>query len=60
MIRPKIGLVTCVHPLYDLPAVAARRRDAIEGLRSSGCEVIAANVPGLESDFWMTWRRNTL
>jgi L-fucose isomerase-like protein len=50
MIRPKIGLVTCVHPLYDLPAVAARRRDAIEGLRSSGCEVIAADVPRSPAD----------
>jgi L-fucose isomerase-like protein len=50
MIRPKIGLVTCVHPLYDLPAVAARRRDAIEGLRATGCEVIAAAVPRSPAD----------
>ena len=50
MIRPKIGLVTCVHPLYDLPAVAARRRDAIEGLRATGCEVMAADVPRSPAD----------
>ena len=50
MIRPKIGLVTCVHPLYDLPAVAARRRDAIEGLEAAGCEVIAADVPRSPAD----------
>jgi L-fucose isomerase-like protein len=50
MIRPKIGLVTCVHPLYDLPAVSARRHDAIEGLRASGCEVIAADVPHSPAD----------
>jgi L-fucose isomerase-like protein len=50
MIRPKIGLVTCVHPLYDLPAVAARRRDAIEGLEAAGCEVVAAQVPRSPAD----------
>src|SRR5271157_3899954 len=50
MIRPKIGLVTCVHPLYELPAVAARRHDAIEGLRATGCDVIAAEVPRSPAD----------
>ncbi|MGA3100198.1 MAG: hypothetical protein ABSF25_27405, partial [Bryobacteraceae bacterium] len=50
MTRPRIGLVTCVHPLYDLPAVAARRRDAIEGLQASGCEVVAAETPRSPAD----------
>jgi L-fucose isomerase-like protein len=50
MIRPKIGLVTCVHPLYDLPAVAVKRRDAIEGLAASGCEVVAAEAPRSPAD----------
>jgi L-fucose isomerase-like protein len=42
MKRPAIGFFTCVHPFYDLPAVAEARRRAIEGLRECGCEVTAA------------------
>jgi L-fucose isomerase-like protein len=46
----KIGLLTCVHPLYDVPGVAAHRQAAIEGLRSAGCEVVAAEVPRNPAD----------
>jgi len=41
----KIGFVTCVHPYYDLPAVAARREQAIAELRNSGFEVVATVTP---------------
>jgi len=41
----RIGFVTCVHPIYDLPPVAMQRQDAIEELRRCGCEVIAAETP---------------
>ena len=46
----KIGFVTCVHPFYDLPPVAAERRRAIEELRRTGCEVIEAETPRTVSD----------
>jgi len=42
MNRPIVGFVTCVHPLYELPAVAEARQRATGELRRSGCEVIAA------------------
>jgi L-fucose isomerase-like protein len=41
----KIGFVTCVHPYYDLPAVAARREQAIAELRNAGFEVVATATP---------------
>ncbi len=41
----RIGFVTCVHPIYDLPPVARQRQDAIEELRRLGCEVVAAETP---------------
>jgi L-fucose isomerase-like protein len=41
----RIGFVTCVHPIYDLPPVARQRQEAIEELRRCGCEVIAAETP---------------
>ena len=41
----KIGFVTCVHPYYDLPAVAARREQAIAELRNAGFEVVATVTP---------------
>ena len=41
----RIGFVTCVHPIYDLPPVARQRQDAIEELRRIGCEVVAADTP---------------
>lgn len=47
---PKIGLVTCVHPLYDLPSVAVHREKAIAALRASGCEVVPAAVPRTSAD----------
>jgi L-fucose isomerase-like protein len=41
----RIGFITCVHPIYDLPPVARQRQNAIEELRRFGCEVIAAETP---------------
>jgi L-fucose isomerase-like protein len=41
----KIGFVTCVHPYYDLPAVAARREQAVAELRSAGFEVVLTVTP---------------
>ena len=41
----RIGFVTCVHPIYDLPPVARQRQGAIDELRRAGCEVIAAETP---------------
>jgi len=45
MHRPVIGFVTCVHPLYDLPAVAGWREEAAGELGKCGCEVILCDVP---------------
>ncbi len=42
---PKIGLVTCVHPYYDLPAVTRHRDAALAGLREAGCEIVAPRIP---------------
>jgi L-fucose isomerase-like protein len=50
MSPPKIGFVTCVHPLYDLPAVAAWREEAAAALRRSGCEVILSPIPRTAAD----------
>ena len=50
MNRPSIGFVTCVHPLYDLPAVAAWRENAIAELRKSGNDVIAPAIPRTPAD----------
>jgi L-fucose isomerase-like protein len=41
---PKVGLVTCVHPIYNLPSVTRHRDEAIAGLRAAGCEVVAADI----------------
>jgi len=46
----KIGFLTCVHPFYDVPGVTEHRQAAIEMLRNSGCEVIAAEVPRSPGD----------
>jgi len=43
----RIGFVTCVHPIYNLPSVTQHRDQAISGLRSAGCEVIS---PGIAQD----------
>lgn len=40
-----IGFITCVHPYYDLPAVATRREQAIAELRNAGFEVVATATP---------------
>jgi len=37
---PKIGFITCVHPIYSLPAVIQHRDNAVAGLRAAGCEVV--------------------
>ena len=50
MNRASIGFVTCVHPLYDLPAVAAWRENAIAELRKSGNEVTAPPIPRTPAD----------
>ena len=50
MSHPRVGFVTCVHPFYDLPAVAESRERAIEELRRSGCEVVAAGIPRTSHD----------
>ena len=44
MNAPKIGLVTCVHPIYDLPAVTKHRDDAVSGLTAAGCEVVSPPI----------------
>ncbi len=46
----RIGFVTCVHPIYDLPAVVKHRDQAVAGLRKAGCEVIAAQSPRSSGD----------
>jgi L-fucose isomerase-like protein len=46
----RIGFVTCVHPVYDLPAVVKHRDRALAELRKAGCEVIAAPIPRSSSD----------
>src|SRR5581483_7858785 len=40
----KIGFVTCVHPIYNLPSVTQHRDAAVDGLRGAGCEVIAPAI----------------
>jgi L-fucose isomerase-like protein len=45
MDRPRIGLVTCVHPVYDLPEVLKHRDRAIAGLEKENCEIVAAEIP---------------
>lgn len=50
MTPPKVGFVTCIHPLYDLPAVAAWREDAAAALRRAGCEVTLCPIPRTAAD----------
>lgn len=50
MTPTRIGFLTCVHPFYDVPGVTEHRQAAIEGLRSTGCEVIAAGLPRSSAD----------
>jgi L-fucose isomerase-like protein len=56
---PTIGFVTCVHPFYDLPAVAEARERAVAALRESGCQVIAAPIPRNSQDAVETARNFT-
>jgi L-fucose isomerase-like protein len=41
VILPKVGFVTCVHPIYSLPSVMQIRDAAISSLREAGCEVLS-------------------
>ncbi len=41
---PRIGFVTCVHPIYNLPSVIKHRDSALAGLRECGCEVEAPDI----------------
>jgi L-fucose isomerase-like protein len=43
--KPRIGFITCVHPIYNLPAVVRHRDDAVEALTAAGCEVVPAETP---------------
>ena len=38
--KPRIGFVTCVHPIYNLPSVVQHRDDAISALQGAGCTVV--------------------
>ncbi len=40
----RIGFVTCVHPIYNIPSVTKHRDQAISGLRAAGCEVISPGI----------------
>jgi L-fucose isomerase-like protein len=44
MDQPVVGFITCVHPFYDLPEIAAVRRQAIGELENSGCNVVATGI----------------
>jgi L-fucose isomerase-like protein len=44
MTIPKVGFVTCVHPIYSLPSVIRLRDDAISSLQAVGCEVIPTAI----------------
>ena len=45
MNRSRIGFITRVHPFYDLPAVAAKREQAVVELRKTDCQVVEAAIP---------------
>jgi L-fucose isomerase-like protein len=42
--KPRIGFVTCVHPIYSLPSVMRLRDAAVSLLQAAGCEVISPAV----------------
>jgi L-fucose isomerase-like protein len=50
MSQLRVGLVTCVHPFFDLPAVVSHRDHAAAALQNAGCEVIAAETPRTAGD----------
>ncbi len=41
---PKIGFITCVHPIYNFPSVVEIRDRAVAGLEEAGCEVCAPEI----------------
>jgi L-fucose isomerase-like protein len=41
---PRIGFVTCVHPIYGLPSVMRLRDEAVSSLQAAGCEVVSAAI----------------
>lgn len=41
---PTVGLVTCVHPIYNLPSVVGHRDRAVAGLEAAGCRVVAPAI----------------
>jgi L-fucose isomerase-like protein len=41
---PRIGIVTCVHPIYDLRSVTQYRDNAVSALKATGCAVIAPEI----------------
>ncbi|MBS1877728.1 MAG: hypothetical protein JSU00_31250 [Acidobacteria bacterium] len=43
-IRPVVGLVTCVHPIYNLPSVTGHRDAAVKGLEAAGCRVASPEI----------------
>ena len=47
---PRIGVVTCVHPYYELPEVTRHRDAAVASLREAGCEVTAPPLPRAAQD----------
>jgi L-fucose isomerase-like protein len=44
MDQPVIGFITCVHPFYALPEIAAVSWQAIGELESAGCNVVATGI----------------
>jgi L-fucose isomerase-like protein len=47
---PKIGFVTCAHPIYKLPSVVQHENKAISGLRAAGCDVISPGMARNQQD----------
>jgi len=41
---PRVGFVTCVHPIYSLPSVMRLRDAAVSSLQAAGCEVISPAI----------------
>ena len=41
---PRIGFVSCLHPIYNLPSARQHCDSAISGLRSAGCDVKAPEI----------------
>jgi L-fucose isomerase-like protein len=41
---PRIGFVTCVHPIYNLPSVIRHRDNAVSALTAADCTVISPEI----------------